>query len=134
LIHNPLLETFQIGATVRRVAESKVKGEEQGIANGMWAGAFGLIEEVPFMRETGEVSKLSSPTKRKEFAGELAKGIIVPQGIQWLAGLSDKDAQGEKIRRQPETILENIKTGIPGLRSSVPIKKNKKQSDWMKYL
>jgi len=49
-VHNPLLECLQIGATIRRVAESKLRKrdeDEQGLAAGAAALAFGLVEEVP---------------------------------------------------------------------------------------
>lgn len=129
LIHNPLLETLQIGATVRRVADSKLKKTDnvpQGVWTGMMAGGLGLIEEVPFIREMMEGAKAFNPRERTAFFGELGKSIAVPQLLQALARYQDQDASGETVKRNPSTILEHIETGIPGLRKNVPIKKEKK--------
>jgi len=68
LLHNPLLECLQIGATIRRVAESKLRKrdeDEQGLAAGAAAAAFGLVEEVPFVRESLDIGKLFDPQQRK---------------------------------------------------------------------
>jgi len=124
LVHNPLLETMQIGATVRRVADSKFRKsdeEPQGITHGLIAGALGLTEEVPFVKEATEMDKLFSPQERKDYIGELAKSIAVPQLSQWIAQQTDKE-QGETVKRKPESIWEHIETGIPGLRGNVPRK------------
>ena len=124
LLHSPLLETLQIGATIRRVADSKLRKkdtEPQGLAVGVSAGALGLTEEVPFIREMAEVTKAFNPQERGAFTGELAKSIIIPQGVQWLAQQMDKNAEGQKVNRKPGTALQHIETGIPGLRKNVPI-------------
>ena len=136
LIHNPLLETLQIGATIRRVSESKLKksdADTQGLSAGVWAGALGLTSEVPFLSEMGDITKAYNPRERGAFAGELAKSLAIPQGVQWLAGQTDKDAEGNTTKRAPETILQHVETGIPGLRKNVPEKRSKvKQPSWLK--
>jgi hypothetical protein len=127
LLHNPLLETLQVGATIRRVADSKLKKsdkETQGIPEGIWAAALGLAEEVPFVGETlGRLPKILNPHERGQFLGELAKSLVVPQALQWAAQHYDTNAQGEQIQRKPTTVMEHIKSGIPGLRQTVPKKK-----------
>lgn len=123
LMHNPLLETLQLGATVRRVAESKLRKkdkEQQGITSGMLAGALGLTEQVPFVREMIEVAKIQNPYERGNFFGELGKSIIIPQGIQQIARYFDKDWKGETVKRKPMNMWQHIETGIPGLRQNVP--------------
>jgi hypothetical protein len=123
LIHNPLLEQLQIGATIRRVADSKLRKkdqETQGIPAGIMAGALGVTEEVPFVRETiGELPKLFDPHRRADFVGELTKSLAVPQVVEWTARQMDK-RDGEVVKRKAETILQHIETGIPGLRQTVP--------------
>lgn len=122
LLHNPLLETLQIGATIRRVADSKLKKSDpnnQGITAGIIAGAVGLTEEVPFVRETLELMKAFNPHQRGEFAGELGRSLAVPQMVQELAGATDVDEKGNPIKRKPTTALERIKVGVPGLREQV---------------
>ena len=125
LLHNPLLETLQLGATIRRVADSKLRKrdtENQGIGAGVMAGALGLSEEVPFVREMDEVRKAFNPHERGAFFGELGRSALVPQAVQWVAQHTDKDAQGNLIARKPATAMERVKVGIPGLRQQV--KKN----------
>src|SRR5205085_1704914 len=58
--HNPLLQVLQFGATIRRAQDKIVKGEEQGIADGALAGVAGLAEEVPLVRETGQIAGLTA--------------------------------------------------------------------------
>jgi len=124
LVHNPLLEVFQLGATVRRVADSKIKGETQGLPAGLMAGALGLSDEVPFVREMfGEIPKMFNPRERGAFFGELAKSIFIPQLLQWLANYTDKDQSGNTNPRSPQTPWQHVETGIPGLRKNVPEKK-----------
>jgi hypothetical protein len=124
MIEHPAIEASQIGATVRNVSDSKMRknGDEQGITAGLMAGALGLVEEAPFMREMIGVSKSFDPHTRTEFLGEMAKGILIPQLLQQLASFMDKDPEGNPVVRHPTTFVEHLKTGIPGLRSSVPEK------------
>jgi hypothetical protein len=133
LLHNPLLNVFQLGATMRRVADSEVRAagattqrgrpvlkEKQGLTAGVLAGLLGMIEEVPFLRETTEMAKAFDPKTRASFFGELSKSVTVPGGVQWLAGKMDRTPEGEKITRKPSSILQHVATGIPILRKQVP--------------
>jgi hypothetical protein len=126
LLHNPLLETLQLGATIRRVADSKLRKSDpnpQGLPAGLAAGALGLTEAVPFAREMLETSKAFDPHSRGAFVGELGKSLAVPQVIQWAAQQTDKDAQGNVVARKPQNALQHIETGIPVLRHNVPTAK-----------
>ena len=123
LLHSPLLETLQMGATVRRVAESKISKKDprpQGVGSGLMAAARGQAEAVPFVRETSLVSHALDPRQSTTFWGDLARSLFVPQMVQSVATYNDKTPSGEPIKRHPRTVLENIKTGIPGLRETVP--------------
>jgi hypothetical protein len=123
VLHNPLLETLQVGATIRRVADSKLRKrdtEDQGIPAGILAGALGLTEQVPFIREMLEIVKAWNPRERDSFFGELTKSIIVPQGAQQIAAYLDKTAGGAPVKRKPVTFMQHIESGIPGLREEVP--------------
>ena len=99
--------------------------ETQGLSNGAIAGALGLADEVPFIRETTEIRKAFNPNQRGAFMGEITKSVLVPQLIEWTARQNDLTASGEVIKRAPRNTLEYIKTGIPGLRQEVPRKKEK---------
>ncbi len=120
-LHNPLLEIFQMGSTMRRAADAVHRGNEGGLAAGVFEGMVGLAEEVPFVRETTEIARAVRPRERGQFFGELAKSLAVPQLIQWLAGEMDTDQFG-KVPRKAKGVLEQIESGIPGLRQRLPIK------------
>lgn len=121
LMHNPLLETLQFGATIRHVADSKLRKKDtevQGIGAGTFAAAVGLMEEVPFVREMSELDKLMNPYTRSTFLGEQAKSIAVPAAVQRVAEWTDPEQ-----KRYPRTVMEHIKSGVPGFREQVPSKK-----------
>lgn len=124
LLHNPLTEMLQIGATVRRVMDSKFKKsdtETQGLGAGVVAAALGLGEETPFFGQTiSDIVDLKDPRKRSEVAGRQLKGLVVPAALNDIAQAGDKDAQGEPIKRKPEGVIQNVKMGVPGLRQQVP--------------
>lgn len=116
LVHNPLMESLQIGATVRRVADSYIGNtdEKQGVVKGIVEGGLGLIEEVPFVNVAGQLNKLGNEHDREAFMGEMAKNTLIPAAVQFGAKYTDAD-----VKRKPETISEHIKMGIPGLRQEV---------------
>jgi hypothetical protein len=127
LIHNPLLEQAQIGATIKRVAESKLRKKDtgpQGIPAGVLAAGLGVTQEIPFVRETMETAKAFDPRTRGAFVGELTKSLVVPQAVQWAALQLDK-RDGDPVKRKADSIIEHIETGIPGLREKVPEKAQK---------
>jgi hypothetical protein len=120
VLHHPLLEQLQIGATMRRVADSVIRKkdpEAQGISSGAWAALMGLTDEVPFAREIKD--SIRNLKDKNTFIGEMVKSSI-PGFVQWLAQQSDKDQYGNPIKRKPETITQHIETGIPVLRQDVP--------------
>lgn len=126
LLHNPLLEMLQLGATIRRVADGRLRKKDQdpqGLTNGAIAGALGLLDEVPFLREVLEVRKAFDPRQRQDFMGELAKSTAVPAGVEWLARQDDVDTAGEVIKRDPKTVWEHIQSAIPIARKELPRKK-----------
>jgi hypothetical protein len=126
LVHNPLLECLQIGATVRRVMDSRTKmggvaGEKKGLLEGVAAAALGLVDEVPFVREMEETGKVLDPRQRDRALGQTAASIVTPAASTWTARQLDEDAQGEPIKRKPTGLTQQLEMGIPGLRQRVPI-------------
>jgi hypothetical protein len=125
VLHHPILETFQLGATIKRVEESKLNKkdkEAQGLGAGAMAGLLGLTMEVPFARETIDLSKLEDPHQRGKFGKSFVAQSVEPQLLQWLARQTDK-RNGEVIKRDPKTFAEQLKVGVPGLREQVKEKK-----------
>jgi len=128
--HHPLLQVAQLGATIRRVADSHIRKkdkEAQGLGAGVMAGLIGLTEEVPFGREIFDAAKLQEPASREKWLDDYIRSAVVPQGLQWVARETDKvtpfNPFEDATKRNPTNLLQNLKTGIPGLREQVPVKK-----------
>jgi DNA-binding transcriptional ArsR family regulator len=126
-IHTIPTEVYQFFATIGQVATtafSKKNPEQKGITRGTIAAMLGLVEDVPFVREMFDLSKLQQ--NPDDFFGELAKSRIVPGMVQQIANMQDRDSSGNTIKRKPESFWQHLETGIPGLRQNVPEKKAKK--------
>jgi hypothetical protein len=124
-IHNPFVVAGQLGATISRVSNSKLRKKDkdtEGLSHGAIAGALGLADAIPFIRETVEVAKAMKPSERDRWEGELAKSLLVPAAVDQLAQYMDKDSKGRPVQRKPTTPVQAIETGIPGLRKNVPKK------------
>src|SRR6185436_388706 len=131
-IEAPIFQAMQIGATVRRVKDKVVKGEPQGISEGLWAGASGLVNDIPLASQPVRVSKLfGSKHERDYYLGELAKSTVDPALITYLAKVTDPADEGNPIRKMiapenkratPKTIGEHIKSGVPFLREQLNVK------------
>ena len=127
LIHNPLLEQLQIGATIRKVADSftdKTQSEQRGLGAGVKAAMLGLSEQTPFVREAGYIGALQDDNKSAQLLAD-QYGRVVPQGVKELAAYLDTDKNGDKIVRKPQSQMERFKMNIPWLRQQVPEKEEK---------
>lgn len=125
LLHAPAFEILQVGSTMRRVADSRLNkhSDQRGLTAGAMAGALGLASEVPFMNEMIRSGDLQSPEGRDKYFGELAKAQVVPAVLDQYARHEDVNSRGEPIKRDAKTFTDVIKSGIPGLRETVPQKK-----------
>lgn len=131
VLHHPLMEQIQIGATAHRVFNKMLKEHADhfsAMGSGAAAAIAGLIEEAPFAGQMKrEVEGLAKPGK---FLGEAVRSTI-PGFIQWIAGRMDTDTgepfslTGEAIKRNPKTLGQHIEMGIPGRRDEVPAKLNR---------
>ena len=124
-IHNPLVNSAQIGATIERVADSKLRKKDkttQGLSHGALAGAIGLADATPFIRESVEISKLMNPYERDQWIGTMQRSLLIPQGVQSIANYLDENASGQPVKRKPVGLGQNLEMGIPGLRQNVPAK------------
>lgn len=132
MLEAPVFQAMQLGATVRRVKDTMVKGQEKGIGEGMWAGALGLLSHEPLIDEPVRLGEmLGNSSERQYFMGELAKSTLVPAASDYAAKVSDpldKRPIGERLMdpendRKPTTVKEHIESAIPGLREDVGEKK-----------
>jgi len=123
LLHNPLILCLQVGATVRRLVDSKVRRHDREAPGYLEASAkamCGVIEEVPFVREAVQVQEILE--KPGEAIPQEVAGIVVPQAAQFAAKQMDRDAQGRLVKRKAKGIVENIEAGVPALRQTLPKK------------
>lgn len=124
LLESPIFQTMQLGATVRRVKDKIIKGEPQGLEEGVWAGALGLVEHEPLIDQPSRIAGAITDSKeRKYFLGELAKATVVPAAVSNIAQWTDPSDT-----RKPGTIMEHVENGIPGLRENVPTQNSPKAS------
>lgn len=118
LIESPIFQAMQVGATVRRVKDAKVKGETKGLSEGLWAGALGMAEHVPMIDQPLRIFNAIKDEKEREwYVDELIKGTIEPSLLQKVAEFTDK-----ADKRVPTDLKEHLEMGLPGLRQKVPEK------------
>lgn len=132
VMHNPLLATVQIGSTIRRVMEKELKAGNDHVSASGWgllAGGVGLVEETPFVREMYEISKLLTPSERKQALANLLSSRFNPQFVQAPAAYFDKNDNGKPINRKPTGFGQRLEMGIPGLRQQVPVNAKKPEKD-----
>jgi DNA topoisomerase-1 len=114
LLHTPVLEALQIGATVRKVSD-----KHGSVMEGVKAAGKGLAEEIPFFSEPARIAKgLKDAESASKFAGETTRSLLVPPDVQNAARFFDKE-NGQPMRRYPQTFGDELKVGIPGLRQQV---------------
>lgn len=117
-LHNPFADVLQVGASVRKVSDSfysRRDRDPKGLVAGIEAAAFGLLDEVPFVRETSTIENLLDEKTRDEAIATKTAGIIVPLGLQWIAKQSDDEVK----KPHPMGLSEHIQANIPGLRQRI---------------
>lgn len=126
MTHTPMLTILQLGATIRRAVDAYDPKAENGgslAAKGALATLGDVAESTPFYSMPKDVmGALEGTEKAKGFIGDFLRSLVVPPDVKRLAEMNDKDEAGNEIKRKPETILQGIEVGIPGLRKNVPIK------------
>ena len=137
LLHHPILNTIQLGATVHKTAEEKLrKGDPapQGVTAGLLAASWGLADEVPFIQGPHRLfGGLANPYTREKTIGNEVGSIVIPQAVAWLAQVLDQRREtppagiydritGPPAKLDPQGVLQTIETRIPGLRQNIPEK------------
>jgi hypothetical protein len=113
--HNPLTESAQMGSTLMRVFLSRSKKGKDTSTAALDAGVKSLV---------GLVSKapIANPMMRLDSEGHKVVGGflqgLVPQLIQNIAEDTDFNKDG-MIERNPQSALDEVSVGIPGLRQTV---------------
>ena len=126
LFHNPVIAAAQMAHEMGALLASKVNkhsNQTHSIPASAGAAMMGLINQSPVGATTELATGLSDPRSADYFWGEHFKGLIDPQIVQELSNWTDRDAQGNVIKRNPQTIPQHIESGIPGLRQTLPVKR-----------
>lgn len=127
LLESPIFQTMQLGSTIRRVADTKVKDIPKGITSGIMAASLGLAEHEPLVDQpTRILEAIKSDKERSYFLDEMAKSTIEPALLQNIAEGKEWFQSGS-VKHKPETLGEHLEMGVPGLREKVPTK-NQKES------
>lgn len=127
LMHAPVLEVLQMGATVRHIHDQwehnkKVSGFNE-VEKGSLAIGKGLIGQVPLFGEPADIAAAGENVKTAEkFAANFVLGLIAPYDVQRAAKAMDEDSHGNPIKRKASTFGQQIESGIPVLRER--LKKN----------
>ena len=123
LTHDPLLSMMNYTAEMSRVAQSYVDdGDESGAAfvQSMPMFLMMLMEKNP---NAAVVKRFMNPFKTGwEKTYETLLTPLSPVGLRQAAEYMDTDEEGEKIVRKQDSPGNFLKSGIPGLRESVPAK------------
>jgi hypothetical protein len=138
VMHHPLFEALQFGASVRQVTDEVEKKDKDASklfahAEGLKAATWGMIKEVPYIEEVENLlNVMESDRGTSKFIGDTASKLN-PQIIQWIARNTDRTGQdapfsfadplqsvlGPLNKRKPESVGDYIEQGIPGLRKNV---------------
>jgi hypothetical protein len=116
LVHSPVLETLQLGATLAHVYQDPgKKGGDLPAAS--WEAFKGLMGEIPFIDQIERVDRgVDQPTV---YAGENVRDAFLPPDLQRYAKTIDP-VQGQS--RKPEGFVDAIKLGIPHKREEVAVR------------
>ena len=132
LLHSPAMEVMTLGATFRKAMESAAgKPDADSIStlgNGTWAAAQGIAESVPFFDMPKRIGDtMQGSDKAGRFLGSEAASLTLPGIIPEAAGMLDKDADGNPVKRSPRGFRDELKMGA-GLRRLVPTADERKTS------
>jgi hypothetical protein len=115
--HHPYIELMQVGATFMEVLDSRIKGKPVGWGIATVRTITGLLDALPFVRTSKDLESLRRDPEK--FFRETAENILVPQLSQQIAKATDTDVQGKPVKRQSDTIGEQLESGVPVLRKDL---------------
>ena len=133
MMHTPLIEMLQLGATLRRSNDAGVaKGEAPSKLAGIPNVLKGISKQIPFIGGTERVSKaIESADQSKTFFMGLLTSVAAPQLIQNISDYIDTNEKGETIKRIPTNAKEMIMEATP-FRKRLEAKKELFTSDDLK--
>lgn len=130
MLHVPLLEVMQIGATLRRNIDFHTQynkthppdmAKGSGLGSGIRAATVGLLERTPFLSEIFEATKtLRSDEGVSKKVSKTVESFIIPPDVRRIAKSQDK-AEDEQIPREQKTLKQTIQGSIPGQRQKLSL-------------
>jgi len=115
MTHNPLTESAQMGSTLMRVFIARSKKGKDGTTAALDAGVKSLVGLVSKAPIANPIMRLDA--EGHKVVGGLLQGLV-PQLVQNIAEDTDLGEDG-KIERTPQSALDEVAVGIPGLRQTV---------------
>lgn len=116
---------MEIGATIAREEKKK------GLGDASISAASGLAKQLPFVPAvTHGVEALDTDQGFHNYINSLVASSVTPAIVQHAAKVLDTPGSlpsnllDEPNRRNPKTLVDSIKSTLPGLRQQVPNKKN----------
>jgi hypothetical protein len=123
-LHHPIFVPAQIGATIRKWwdmsvdADSSLADKSDAIRKGLAYATVGLLEESPFFPVHNSIGKLVDPDRHGSFTGEIVAGNI-PGFIQDFAKYTDRDEEGNVIKRKREGLIDELANVTPFWRKTL---------------
>lgn len=140
MTHTPFLTILQLGATMRHIHDNYIEGgytdkhtqqakKENWYSDAPLAMTRDINKQVPFMETPNELTDaMRNKQSWNKFAADFIEGLIFPPDVKTLAKTMDEHKggtkKGEYVQRQTNTFGQALKSNIPLLRKTVPIKQS----------
>ena len=130
MLHTPMLEAIQFGATIRRARDKAGRSYRQRDLNnltGVPQAVVGMASQVPFLSGTRPLVNAASGLSKGDW-GNFEKYVygqtatLLPQNMKEIAQLTDRK-DGKPVKRTPKEFVDYFKMYVPGLRQQVKEKK-----------
>ncbi len=136
-LHTPALEILQLGATIHRVQdqyaasdeknekkidEGKKEAKGSGTGAGIFAGAKGIAEQVPFFEQPVRMAEATrSEASARTWANQFAESLLMPPDIRRISKYMDRAGDQQIPREQKEFWSQVMRGDIPGQRKNLPV-------------
>ncbi|HEX6462798.1 MAG TPA: hypothetical protein VFZ98_00040, partial [Vicinamibacterales bacterium] len=124
LMEHPIFQAANFAASMGRMVDHGHETDASGLMNTAAAAEFGLLDEVPVIRTSGDAGRLIHEEGTRdglgEFASQKTADMLTPQIVQWAAKATD-----DAPKRAPTGLVEHVEANLPGLRETVPTHKRK---------
>lgn len=121
--HSTASILMDIGATIARVQNETVKGENKSFGSGTLAAGSGLVKQLPFVPVMSNAAEaLDSENGFTRYIGSMISSTTTPSLISHLARVEDTPGSfpanmfDEPTKRDPKTIGDYVKSGIPRIK------------------